>query len=152
MWCDSWLRVIDPVTPGPLSGLLTDVVGAAQYMAGQADASEVGIRADGDTVVVDFVRPAAWFPAAAASPTLAVVPAVPARRRRRAACCRTDLVVSGAYLPSAQDADGFLLTANPRYWAGPPALGRIAQVTDVAGQSRGCVPVGRRGLRQHRSR
>ena len=41
--------------------------------------------------------------------------------------------MSGAYIPSAQDADGFLLTANPRYWAGPPALDRIAQVTDLAG-------------------
>ena len=34
--------------PGPLSGLLIDVVGAADYMAGEVDASEVGIRADGD--------------------------------------------------------------------------------------------------------
>ncbi len=101
-------------------------------MAGEVDASEVGIRADGDTVVVDFVRPAAWFPAAAASPTLAVVPSsMPAAAA--GPVLPDDLVVSGAYLPSAQDANGFLLTANPRYWAGEPALGRIAQVTDIDG-------------------
>ena len=129
---DSWLRVIDPVTPGPLSGLLSDVVNAAQYMAGQTAASEVGIRAEGDTVIVDFVRPASWFPAAAASPTLAIVPgSLP--DAASGALLPEGLVVSGAYLPSAQDEDGFLLTANPRYWAGPPALGRIAQVTDVPG-------------------
>jgi ABC-type transport system substrate-binding protein len=128
----SWLRVIDPLTPGPLSGLLSDVVGAAAYMAGQADASTVGIRAAGDTVVVDFVRPASWFPAAAASPTLAIVPAsLPASAS--GPILPDDLVVSGAYVPSAQDADGFLLTANEHYWAGRPPIGRIHQATSLDG-------------------
>ena len=95
----SWLRVIDPVDPSPLSGLLTDVTGAAEYLAGQASADEVGIQAVGDTVVVDFDRPASWFPAAAASPTLAIVPAsLPAAAA--GPVLPDGLVVSGAYLPS----------------------------------------------------
>ncbi len=130
----SWLRILDPVSPGPLSGLLTDIEGAAAYMAGQAAASDVGIRADGDTVVVDFVRPASWFPAAAASPTLAIVPAsLPAAAS--GPVLPEGLVVSGAYVPSAQDADGFLLTANPHYWAGTPPIGRIHQTTSLDGGS-----------------
>ncbi len=126
----SWLRIIDPVTPGPLSGLLTDIIGAAEYMAGTASASDVGLRADEDRVVVDFVRPASWFPAAAAAPTLAVVPSsLPAAAS--GPVLPDDLVVSGAYIPSDQDEDGFLLTANPRYWAGTPAIERIRQVTSL---------------------
>ncbi len=130
----SWLRILDPVAPGPLSGLLTDIEGAAAYMAGQASTSDVGIRAEGDTVVIDFVRPASWFPAAAASPTLAIVPAsLPAAAS--GPMLPEGLVVSGAYVPSAQDANGFLLTANPHYWAGTPALGHIQQTTSLDGGS-----------------
>ncbi|MCY7418541.1 MAG: peptide ABC transporter substrate-binding protein [Chloroflexi bacterium] len=130
----SWLRIIDPVTPGPLSGLLTDIVGAAEYMAGQASADDVGLRADRDRVVVDLVRPASWFPAAAAAPTMAIVPAsLPAAAS--GPLLPDDLVVSGAYIPSDQSEDGFLLTANPRYWAGTPAIERIRQVTSLDGGS-----------------
>ena len=126
----SWLRVIDPVDPSPLSGLLTDVTGAAGYLAGQGSAADVGIKAVGDTVVVDFARPASWFPAAAASPTLAIVPStVP--DSAAGPDLPSELVVSGAYLPSSQDDSGFLLTANPHYWAGMPAIGTIWQVTHL---------------------
>ena len=130
----SWLRIIDPVHPSPLSGLLTDVVGAPEYMAGQASAADVGIKAVGDTVVVDFSRAASWFPAAAASPTLAIVPRTLPDAAAGAALPE-GLVVSGAYVPSAQDDKGFLLTANPRYWAGTPAIEHIQQVTSLDGGS-----------------
>jgi oligopeptide transport system substrate-binding protein len=126
----SWLRIIDPVHPSPLSGLLTDVTGAAEYLAGQASAADVGITAVGDTVVVDFARPASWFPAAAASPTLAIVPST-LPDGAAGPILPEGLVVSGAYLPSAQDDSGFLLTANPHYWAGTPAIERIQQVTSL---------------------
>jgi ABC-type oligopeptide transport system substrate-binding subunit len=130
----SWLRVIDPATPSPLSGLLGDVVNARDYMAGKATASEVGIKADGGSVVVTFERPASWFPAAAASPTLAIVPAgLPASASTPV--LPDGLVVSGAYLPSAQTDTSLTLRANPRYWAGAPAIGTIALTTDLGGRS-----------------
>jgi oligopeptide transport system substrate-binding protein len=125
----SWLRVIDPAAPGPLAWLLTDIDGVAPYLAGEGDASSVGIRAEGDdVVVVDFVRPAAWFPAAAASPTFAVVPAGLGTSALGPAL-PADLVVSGGYRPVSQDGEGVRLEANERYWAGRPAIGTILQRT-----------------------
>lgn len=126
---DSWLRVIDPVRPGPLAGLLSDVRGVPAYLAGVGDASQVGLRAEGDDlVVVDFVRPAAWFPAAAASPTLAIVP-VGLGDTASGPMLPQGLVVSGGYVPIGQDEEGIRLEANPRYWGGTPAIGTILHRT-----------------------
>ena len=75
----SWHRgsaSLDPAHPSPLAWLLGDVVGAREYLAGTGAREDVAIRADGGTVTVDFRRPAAFFPAAAASPTLGIVPGV----------------------------------------------------------------------------
>lgn len=125
----SWLRVIDPVRPGPLAALFNDVRGVPAFLAGEADASEVGLRAEGpDVVVVDFVRPASWFPAAAASPTLAVVPG-DLGDRALGPILPADLVVSGGYVPVSQDGDGIRLMANERYWAGTPPIGTILHRT-----------------------
>jgi len=125
----SWLRVVDPASPGPLAGLLTDIRGVPAYLAGEADATEVGIRAEGDhEVVVEFVRPAAWFPAAAASPTLAIVP-VGLGDAARGPLLPDGLVVSGGYVPVSQDGEGIRLAANERYWAGRPAIGSILHRT-----------------------
>ncbi len=49
--------------------------------------------------------------------------------------CRSDLVVSGAYRPTAQTLDSISLEANPRYWAGEPPLGRIEIASDLGGQT-----------------
>lgn len=130
----SWLRVLDPRTPSPLSGLLGEVRGARAYLAGQGRATDVGLQADGDQVIVSFDRPASYFPAAVASPTLAIVPAT-LPDGIGTPLLPDGLVVSGAYLPSAQTGAGLTLTANPRYWAGAPALGTITLVTDLAGRS-----------------
>lgn len=125
----SWLRVIDPASPGPLAGLMTDIRGVPAYLAGQADASEVGIRAEGDdAVVVEFVRPASWFPAAAASPTLAIVPPG-LGNTARGPLLPDGLVVSGGYVPVRQDGEGIRLEANDHYWAGRPAIGTILHRT-----------------------
>lgn len=124
----SWLRVIDPESPGPLAGLFSDVAGVPAYLAGESDASGVGMRAEGqDRVVVEFVRPAAWFPAAAASPTFAVVS--PSVGSARGPFLPEGLVVSGGYLPVRQDGNGIHLEANDRYWAGRPAIGAILHRT-----------------------
>ncbi len=128
----SWLRVIDPAHPSPLASLLADVAGVKAYLAGSGPVTDVGLQAHGNQVVVTFRRPAAYFVAAAASPTLAVVPpdfAAPAPE------LPGNLVVSGAYLPSDQTATSIHLTANPRYWAGSPPIGSIQVITDFQGQS-----------------
>ena len=125
----SWLRVIDPVDPSPLSGLLTDVTGAARYLAGPgAPRIEVGIHAVGDTVVVDFDRPASWFPAAAASPTLAIVPASLARRRRWTGAAGRTWWSRARTCRPRQDEKGFLLTANPAL------LGRHSRPSSASGR------------------
>lgn len=131
----SWRRVIDPARPSPLASLLDDVVGAADYRTGRlADPTRVGIRADGPTrVVVDLLRPGADLPAIVASPTFAVVP--PAVGRDSAALAPGSLVASGGYrLASASDTT-LTLEANPNYWAGRPAIGRLELVTDLGGRS-----------------
>ncbi len=130
----SWLRLIDPQRPSPLASLLSDVVGANEYLAGEGSAGEVGLRAEGDRVIVDFRRPAAYFLAATASPSLAVMPAARAGDRP-AADLPADMVVSGAYIPVEQTATAIRLEANERYWAGAPALGVIELLTDLEGQS-----------------
>ena len=130
----SWLRLLDPAKPSPLASLLSDVVGADDRLAGRGAEDGVGIHADGRDVVVDFRRPSAYFPAVAASPTLAVLsPATIAAFQ--GAQLPPDLVVSGAYRPTSQTADRIRLEANPRYWAGAPPLSRIEIASDLGGKS-----------------
>lgn len=131
----SWLRSLDPADPSPLAWLLGDIVGAREYLAGSGSRDAVGITADGSTVTVDFRRPAAWFPAAAASPTLAVVPASLGDGAASPIVPEGGLVVSGAYLPIAQDEGSITFAANPRYWAGQPSIGTITVLTDTGGRS-----------------
>lgn len=130
----SWLRLIDPQRPSPLASLLSDVIGADQYRLGAGSASEVGLRADGDRLTIEFRRPASYFVAVTASPSLAVMPAAQADQRPGGEL-PADMVVSGAYLPVQQTATAIRLEANERYWAGPPALGVIELLTDLEGQS-----------------
>ena len=128
----SWLRVIDPAHPSPLASLLTDVTGVKAYLAGSGAVGDIGLKAQGNQVVVTFRRPAAYFVSAAASPTLAVVPP---DFSAAAAELPNDLVVSGAYLPSDQTATSIHLTGNPKYWAGTPPIGSVQVITDFQGQS-----------------
>ncbi len=131
----SWRRVIDPARPSPLASLFDDVVGAADYRTGRlADPGAVGIRADGPTrVVVDLLRPGADLPAIVASPTFAVVP--PAVGRDPAALAPGAFVASGGYRLAAASETALSLEANPNYWAGTPAIGRLELVTDLGGRS-----------------
>jgi len=112
---DSWLRALDPGDPSPLAWLLGDIVGAREVLAGTGDRADVAIRADGGTVTVDFRRPAAYFPAAAASPTLAVVPPTLGDRADGPRLPDGGLAVSGAYVPVTQDEAGITLVANEAY-------------------------------------
>ncbi|MBI3749416.1 MAG: peptide ABC transporter substrate-binding protein [Chloroflexi bacterium] len=133
----SWLRLIDPSAPSPLASLALDIAGAEAYLRGQSgDPASVGLRADDSagTLTVDLVRPASDFPNIVAGPTFAVVP--PGVGRDPAALePGTAFVSSGGYVLSGTSDTGLTLTANPRYWAGPAAIGTIELVGDLGGRS-----------------
>lgn len=130
----SWLRVIDPAAPSPLASLMADVVGAEDYLHGEAtNPAGVGLRAEGDTVVVDLERPAADFVSIVSSATFAVVP--PGFAERGDPLSPRDFVGSGAYLLTGVEPNGLVLTANDRYWAGRPAIGTVHIVSDLGGRS-----------------
>ena len=129
----SWRRVIDPTSPSPLATLLLDVRGAKAYLAGSGSAADVGLTADdaaGD-VLVDLERPASDFPRIVAGPTFGVVPP------GVGAGLRADdgFVASGGYRAISETDSEMVLHANPRYWAGPPAITTITLTTDLAGAS-----------------
>ena len=128
---DSWFRLIDPDRPGPLASLVADISGAADYMAGTVERDAVGIRADGTRVIVDLRRPATYFLAVTASPSLAVVPPSVAQAIQSG----PPAVVSGAYVPSVETEGVIRLTRNSNYWAGLPELSLIELVTDFGGRS-----------------
>jgi oligopeptide transport system substrate-binding protein len=130
----SWLRILDPQSPGPLASMLDDIVGAAAYASGTGSAADVGLIATGDRLSVEFVRPAAYFPAIAAVPTLAVVPpSLDGAARGRT--LPANLVSSGAYVATEQQPTDIRLEANDRYWAGSAPIGRITVVTNDGGRS-----------------
>ncbi|HEY4227955.1 MAG TPA: peptide ABC transporter substrate-binding protein [Candidatus Limnocylindrales bacterium] len=130
----SWLRIIDPQTPGPLAALMVDVQGARDHLAGRVtDPSAVGIRADGNDVVVELDRPGADFPAIVSSPTFGIVP--PSVWRDGNADFGVDKVTSGGYvLTKATDAE-WTLTRNEHYWAGPPAIRTVHLVLDIGARN-----------------
>src|SRR5688572_93297 len=130
----SWMRLIDPASPSPLASLLSDVEGAADYLAGRATRDAVGLDAEGDEVIVRMRRPATYFLAVTASPSMAVVP--PGMHGSLAAVdLPANIVVSGAYVPS-QTAEGVIgLQGNGNYWAGMPRIEAIELVTDLGGRS-----------------
>lgn len=130
----SWLRVIDPRAPSPLASLLYDVEGARAYAAGRGGAESVGIRASGSALEVRLTRPAGDFPAIAASPTLAVVPPA-VGRDPMALRSGPAFVGSGGYLLAGRTTASLTLKANPRYWAGVPAIGEVTLVSDIGGRS-----------------
>jgi oligopeptide transport system substrate-binding protein len=129
----SWLRIADPDAPSPLVSLIGDVEGALDYARGEAEAADVGLRAEGLDVEVRLVRPATDFVSIVASPTFAVVPA--AIDDDRAALLPGTFVGSGAYVLRAADGTTTTLAANERYWAGPPAIPTIEMVHDIGGRS-----------------
>ncbi|MCU0506445.1 MAG: ABC transporter substrate-binding protein [Chloroflexi bacterium] len=130
----SWLRVLDPAAPSPLASLLDEVVGASAYSRGRGPVEAVGLEADGRTLTVRFSDPATDFASVAASPTLAVVPPT-AATDPGAFSPGGGFVGSGGYLPTAVTPDSLQLTANPRYWAGPPAIDTVEVLTSLDGTS-----------------
>lgn len=130
----SWLRVIDPERPSPLSSLLDDVAGASAYARGEIGPDGVGISAEADVLRVEFERPAGYFPAVAAVPSLAVVPEA-VEDLERGPEDGTEFPASGPYVPVDQALGEVRLRANNAYWAGAPSIDRVTVVTDDGGRS-----------------
>jgi oligopeptide transport system substrate-binding protein len=130
----SWLRIIDPHAPGPLAALMIDVKGARDHLSGRVtDPSAVGIRADGDDVIVDLERPGADFPAIVSSPTFGIVPAT--IWRDGGSNFGPGSVTSGGYtLSKVTDAE-LTLDRNEHYWAGAPAIATAHLLLDIAGRN-----------------
>jgi oligopeptide transport system substrate-binding protein len=132
----SWLRLIDPASPSPLAGLMADVEGANVYLRGDAlDPGTVGLRAtDERSVEVRLARPGADFPSIVAAPSFGVVPDV-ALTASASAFDSGTIAASGGYELRTRTAGELTLVANPRYWAGRPAIGTIHLLTDIEAAS-----------------
>lgn len=131
----SWRRLFDPRFPSPLASLVAEVVGARALLGGQtSDIDSLGIRVGDDrTVVVDLERGGGDLPAIVSGAPFAIVPAAATDDEIVAIPGR--LVVSGAYLLDRVDPDAFVLVANPRYWAGEPAIQTVRMLTTLGGRS-----------------
>lgn len=134
----SWLRIIDPKAPSPLTSLMLVVDGAAAYVSGaSSDPSSVGLAADDTTgdVTVTFTRPAAEFVDVVASPTFGIVPKGVSDGSPSALLPGPDFVGSGGYVLAGTTDTGFTLKANTHYWAGTPAIDTIELVGETGGKS-----------------
>jgi oligopeptide transport system substrate-binding protein len=130
----SWMRVLAPANQSQLASLLDDVVGARAYREGSGPSSAVGISAPSATQVqVDLANPAADFPAIASSPTLAVVP--PGLDSNPSLLTPGRFVGSGAYVLSGLTDTETTLAANPRYWAGKPAINTVHLLSSTGGKT-----------------
>jgi oligopeptide transport system substrate-binding protein len=134
----SWLRIIDPEQPSQLSSLFLDVRGAFDYLTGAiTDPTEVGLRADGNDVIVDLERPGADFPAIISSATFGIVPA---RIWRDGLDVDGEILdgtlpSSGPYVTVDVSDDSQTLEANERYWAGPPSIRTVHLLANIGGRS-----------------
>lgn len=131
----SWRRLFIPSEPSPLASLIADVVGARDLLTGRStDPSTLGVSAQDDrTVVVDLERGGGDLPAIVSGAPFAIVPA--SVGDGEISPTPGSLVGSGAYTLKAVEADAFVLAANPRYWAGEPAIRTVRMLTDLGGRS-----------------
>jgi oligopeptide transport system substrate-binding protein len=131
----SWRRLFLPGDPSPLASLVADVKGARGLLTGaSSDTSTLGVRAEGDrTVVVELERGGGDLPAIVSGAPFAVVP--PTVGDAEVLPDPGRMVGSGAYTLERVDPDRFVLKANPRYWAGEPAIGVVEMITTLEGGS-----------------
>ncbi|OGO58691.1 MAG: hypothetical protein A2V85_01830 [Chloroflexi bacterium RBG_16_72_14] len=131
----SWRRLFDPADPSPLASLIADVVGVRDLLSGRSsDVTTLGVRAEGEArVVVDLERGGGDLPAIVSGAPFAIVP--PSAGSGEIAPIADGFVGSGGYVLSAIEEDAFVLTANPRYWAGEPAIRTVRMLTTLGGLS-----------------
>ena len=92
------------------------------------------MRADGDrTVIVDMERGGGDLPAIVSGAPFAIVP--PSAGDAEITPDPGTLVGSGGYTLARVEPDAFVLSANPHYWAGKPAIDTVRMLTDLQGQS-----------------
>lgn len=122
----SWLRLIDPASPSPLASLMSDVVGASDFLHGSStDPSTVGLHATGNDLEVRLTHPTSQFPTIVSGPSFGIVP--PGTPDGR--------VGSGGYVLRTQSTTQVVLQANPRYWAGTPAIATVYLVNSLGGKN-----------------
>ena len=131
----SWRRLFDAAHPSPLASLIADVKGARELLSGAStDVTTLGVRAADDrTVVVDMERGGGDLPAIVSGAPFAIVPA--SAGEAEITPDPGTLVGSGGYTLARVEPDAFVLTANPHYWAGKPAIDTVRMLTDLKGQS-----------------
>jgi oligopeptide transport system substrate-binding protein len=131
----SWRRLFTPGHPSPLASLVADVSGARALLGGEStDTSSLGVRAEGDrTVIVDMERGGGDLPAIVSGAPFAIVPA--SAGDAEITPDPGKLVGSGGYTLERVDPDAFVLKANPKYWAGKPAIETVRMLTSLGGQS-----------------
>ena len=133
----SWMRLIDPKRPSPLSSLMMVVAGASDWVTGAStDRASVGLTSDDSLaeITVRLTRPSAEFVDVVASPTFAVVPRT-IDDGAQSLLAGPNFVGSGGYVLAEQTASKMTLHANPHYWAGPPAIATIELIGDLGGKS-----------------
>ena len=128
----SWRRLFAPGDPSPLASLAANVVGARALLSGQSsDIETLGVRAEGDrTVVVDLERGGGDLPAIVSGAPFAIVPA--SATNAEIIPTPAKFVGSGGYTLSQVAAGLYVLTANPNYWAGKPAIETVRMLTTLA--------------------
>jgi oligopeptide transport system substrate-binding protein len=131
----SWRRLFDPREPSPLASLIADVKGARELLTGQSsDPATLGVTADGERrVVVELERGGSDLPAIVSGAPFGVVP----RSAGDGEILPTggDFVGSGGYLLKEVTDEAIVLEANPRYWAGEPAIRTVRMLTTLDGRS-----------------
>jgi len=131
----SWQRLFRPRDPSPLASLIADVVGVRDLLSGRStDPSTLGVHADGDRrVVVDLEHGGADLPAIVSSAPFAIVPRSSGTGEIMPS--PVGFVGSGGYVLSDVQPDAIVLTANPHYWAGQPAIETVRMLTTLGGRS-----------------
>ena len=111
-----WQRALDPATAAPMAGMLDPVAGARAVRTGARAATELGVRAEGESrLVVELERATPWFAELLTHP---LTYPWPGEGRSR---------YSGAFMLSERVPGAHLsLVANPHYReAGRVALERV---------------------------
>ncbi len=133
----SWRRLFIPGDPSPLASLIADVEGARELLTGaSSDTAHAGRSRGGRSDGRGGHGPRRWRPAGDRV-RRPLRDRAGVRRRRRDHALLGEPVGSGGYTLERVDLDPFELKANPRYWAGKPAIETVRNAHDARGPESG---------------